>query len=97
MEHQAEDLTGKQLGPYHLVAIIGKGGMGVVYQAYEAKLSRYVALKVLSRRYADDPTFVSRFWQEAKAAANLEHPHILPVYAYGEQERIDDCCHSARD
>jgi Tol biopolymer transport system component/predicted Ser/Thr protein kinase len=87
MEQQTEDLTGKQLGPYHVVAIIGKGGMGVVYQAYEAKLSRYVALKVLSRRYADDPTFVKRFWQEAKAAANLEHPHILPVYAYGEHER----------
>jgi hypothetical protein len=87
MNQLAEDLTGKQLGPYHIVATVGKGGMGVVYKAYEAKLTRYVALKVLSRQYADDPTFVSRFWQEAKAAANLEHPHILPVYAYGEQDR----------
>lgn len=87
MKDVAEDLIGKQLGPYHLVAIIGKGGMGVVYKAYEAKLTRYVALKVLSRRYAEDLEFVSRFWQEARAAANLEHPHILPVYAYGEHER----------
>jgi len=87
MNQVVEDLTGKQLGPYHVVATVGKGGMGVVYKAYEAKLTRYLALKVLSRQYADDPTFVSRFWQEAKAAANLEHPHILPVYAYGEQDR----------
>ena len=88
MTQLVEDLTGKQLGPYHIVAIVGKGGMGVVYNGYEPKLTRYVALKVLSRQYADDPTFVSRFWQEAKAAANLEHPHILPVYAYGEQDRF---------
>jgi serine/threonine protein kinase/Tol biopolymer transport system component len=87
MNDTVENLTGKQLGPYHIVAVIGKGGMGVVYQAYETKLTRYVALKVLSRRYADDLNFVSRFWQEAKAAANLEHPHILPIYAYGEHDR----------
>ena len=87
MKDVVEDLTGKQLGPYQLVSVVGKGGMGVVYQAYEARLTRYVALKVLARRYADDPDFVSRFWQEARAAANLEHPHILPIYSYGEYER----------
>jgi serine/threonine protein kinase len=81
-----EDLIGKKLGPYQLVASLGKGGMGVVYKAYDTKLARYVALKVLPPRHAIDPTFVSRFWQEAKAAANLEHPHIIPVYAYGEHD-----------
>ena len=89
MADPAVDLTDKQLGPYHIVAILGEGGMGVVYQAYEARLDRYVALKVHSRRDAGDPDdsiFVSRFWQEARAAAALEHPHILPIYTFGEHE-----------
>src|SRR5574341_299561 len=86
MKNPMEDLTGRQLGPYQLVAPLGKGGMGVVYKAYDTQLARYVAVKVLPPRYVMEPTFVGRFWQEAKAAANLEHPHILPVYAYGEHE-----------
>jgi hypothetical protein len=85
MKNPTEDLTGRQLGPYQLVAPLGKGGMGVVYKAYDTQLARYVAVKVLPPRYVMEPTFVSRFWQEAKAAANLEHPHILPVHR-GEHE-----------
>jgi serine/threonine protein kinase len=81
-----ENLIGKRLGSYQLVSQLGKGGMGVVYKAYDTQLARYVALKVLSPRYALDPVFVSRFWQEAKAAANLEHPHIIPIYNYGEYD-----------
>ena len=86
MKSMTDDLTGKYLGPYQIVAPLGKGGMGVVYKAYQPNLARYVALKVLPRRFTDDPTFVGRFWQEARAAAKLEHPHILPVYDYGEYE-----------
>ena len=81
-----ENLIGKKLGSYQLVSQLGKGGMGVVYKAYDTQLARYVALKVLPPRYALDPVFVSRFWQEAKAAANLEHPHIIPIYNYGEYD-----------
>jgi serine/threonine protein kinase len=81
-----ENLIGKKLGSYQLVSQLGKGGMGVVYKAYDTQLARYVALKVLPPRYALDTVFVSRFWQEAKAAANLEHPHIIPIYNYGEYD-----------
>jgi Tol biopolymer transport system component len=86
MKSMTDDLTGKPLGPYQIVAPLGKGGMGIVYKAYQPNLTRYVALKVLPQRYTDDPTFVGRFWQEARAAAKLEHPHILPIYDYGEYE-----------
>jgi hypothetical protein len=86
MKSMTDDLTGKHLGPYQIVAPLGKGGMGIVYKAYQPSLRRYVALKVLPQRYTDDPTFVGRFWQEARAAAKLEHPHILPIYDYGEHE-----------
>jgi serine/threonine-protein kinase len=86
MKGMTDDLTGRPLGPYQIVAPLGKGGMGVVYKAYQPNLRRYVALKVLPQRYTDDPTFVGRFWQEARAAAKLEHPHILPIYDYGEYE-----------
>ncbi len=80
------DLTGKSLGPYQLVRQLGRGGMGVVYAAYQPKLTRYVALKVLPRRYTDNPQFVARFWQEARIAARLQHPHILSIFDYGEYE-----------
>ncbi len=86
MKSMVDELTGKRLGPYQIVAPLGKGGMGIVYKAYHPALTRYVALKVLPQRYTDDPTFVARFWQEARAAAKLEHPHILPIYDYGEYE-----------
>jgi hypothetical protein len=86
MKGMVDDLAGKPLGPYQIVAPLGKGGMGIVYKAYQPTLTRYVALKVLPQRYTDDPTFVGRFWQEARAAAKLEHPHILPIYDYGEYE-----------
>jgi serine/threonine protein kinase len=81
-----EDLTGKQLGQYRIIAQIGQGGMATVYQAYQPSVDRYVALKILPRSYADEPDFVQRFKQEAKVIANLEHPNILPIYDYGEAE-----------
>ncbi|MEW5986993.1 MAG: serine/threonine-protein kinase, partial [Chloroflexota bacterium] len=81
-----EDLTGKQLGPYQVVAPLGEGGMAAVYKAYQPNMGRYVALKILPRHYASDPQFVARFTQEARVIANLEHPHILPVHDFGESE-----------
>jgi serine/threonine protein kinase len=81
-----DDLTGKQFGPYQIVAPVGEGGMAAVYKAYQPSMERYVALKVLPRTYAEDPQFVSRFKREAKLLAQLQHPHILPVFDFGMAE-----------
>ena len=81
-----EDLTGKQLGPYQIVAQLGVGGMATVFKAYQPKMDRYVALKILPRFFSKNPEFVSRFSQEARLIAQLEHLHILPVYDFGESD-----------
>ncbi len=81
-----ENLTGKQFGPYRIVAPLGEGGMASVYKAYQANMDRNVALKVLPRYFASDPNFVHRFEREAKVIAQLEHPHILPVHDFGESD-----------
>jgi serine/threonine protein kinase len=78
-----EDLTGKQLGQYRIVAPLGEGGMAAVYKAYQPTMDRYVALKILPRHFASDPEFVGRFEQEAKVIAKLQHVHILPVHDFG--------------
>lgn len=79
-----EDLTGKQLGPYQVVAPLGEGGMAAVHKAYQPGMDRYVALKILPRKLAEDPQFVGRFKQEAKVLAKLQYPHVLPVFDFGE-------------
>ena len=78
-------MIGRTLGGYRIVEQIGIGGMAMVFKAYDAAMDRYVALKVLPEVYASDPTYVERFKREAKAIARLEHFHILPVYAFGEE------------
>lgn len=79
-----ENIAGSQLGPYQVVAPLGEGGMAAVYKGYQASIDRYVALKVLPRMLATDPQYLGRFKQEAKIVAKLQHPHILPVYDYGQ-------------
>lgn len=81
-----EDLTGRQFGPYQIVAPLGEGGMAAVYKAYQPAMERYVALKVLPRQLAGDAQFVTRFQREAKLLAQLQHPHILPVFDFGEAD-----------
>jgi len=81
-----EDLTGKQFGPYQIVAPLGEGGMAVVYKAYQPSMERYVALKVLPRQMAETAEFIERFKREAHLLAQLQHPHILPVFDYGQSE-----------
>ncbi len=81
-----EDLTGKQLGPYQIVAPLGEGGMAAVFRAYQPGMERYVALKVLPRQLAEDPEFSARFQREARLLAQLQHPHILPVFDFGQAE-----------
>ena len=71
-------------GHYQLQELIGRGGMGEVYRAYDTKHDRIVALKVLPHHLAQDTTFQQRFRQEAHAAAALNEPHVVPIHGYGE-------------
>jgi len=72
--------TGTKLGSYEVVAQIGAGGMGEVYQAHDTKLGRDVAIKVLPKPFAHDPERLSRFQREAKMLAALNHPNIATIY-----------------
>ena len=79
----AQNLTGQTIGQYELRALYGTGGMGAVYRAYQHSLDREVAFKVLTLNLTSDTEYIERFNREAKTAASLEHPHIVPVYDYG--------------
>lgn len=81
-------LVGRVFGPYRLIEGVGRGGMAEVYLAEDERLDRQVAVKVLPAAMAMDETFRARFEREARAAAKLQHPHILPVYDYGQQDGI---------
>ncbi len=75
-------LTG-QFGPYRILSVLGRGGMGVVYAAQQIALQRKVALKVLPKNLARDIEFTERFQREAKAMASLSHRHLVSVYDFG--------------
>lgn len=79
-----EELIGKKLENYKIISILGKGGMGVVYKAYDTKLERYVAVKMLSSQFFAKERFVERFKREAKNQAKLSHPNIVTVYGFIE-------------
>src|SRR4051794_6827371 len=78
--------SGNVVGRFTVEAQLGRGGMGVVFRAREAGLDRLVALKVIAPTLAVDPGFRARFEREARLAAALDHPAILPVYAAGEAD-----------
>lgn len=80
------DLTGKDFSNYKIIGKLGAGGMATVYKAHELSLNRIVALKVLSPRLSEDADFIKRFHREAQAAAQLNHHHIVHIYAIGEEE-----------
>jgi eukaryotic-like serine/threonine-protein kinase len=71
-------------GEYSLERELGRGGMGVVYLAREVQLNRLVAIKVLPASLAEDPGLRERFIREARLAASLSHPHVVPIYRVGE-------------
>src|SRR5450759_872561 len=75
-----------KFGRYEIKAEIGRGGMATVYHAYDPRFEREVALKVLPREMLHDPQFRTRFEREAKTIAMLEHPAIVPVYDFGEED-----------
>jgi serine/threonine protein kinase len=74
------------IAEYRILQLIGRGGMGLVYLAEHSRLGRKVALKVLPPEYAEDEGFRDRFDREARLAASLDHPNIVPVYDAGEHD-----------
>lgn len=79
---------GQDFAGYRLEAELGRGGMGVVYRAQQERLGRNVALKLIAPQYAGDPAFRQRFERESRLAAQIDHPHIIPVYEAGEAEGL---------
>ena len=84
----AHDLTGRTLGPYRLVGLIGSGGMGEVYAAEDDRLGRQVALKLLPVLHAEDDDRVRRFQQEARAISALNHPNIVTIHDMGRADGV---------
>jgi TolB-like protein len=80
--------AGTLLGPYEILSPLGAGGMGEVYRAWDKKLDREVAVKVLPQSVAADPDTLARFEREAKAVAALSHPNILAIHDFGNQDGI---------
>jgi serine/threonine protein kinase len=79
-----DEANGTPFGRYRLVTLLGRGGMGEVWRAYDTAIGRVVALKVLPANFADDPVFQERFRREAHSAAQLNEPHVVPIYDFGE-------------
>jgi WD40 repeat protein/serine/threonine protein kinase len=78
----------RQLGDYEILREIGRGGMGVVYEAQQLSLGRHVAIKVLPPHALPDPRQLGRFRREARSAARLHHTNIVPVFGVGEQDGL---------
>ncbi len=81
-------LIGATLDAYQIVSLIGSGGMAKVYKAFQPGVERYVALKVLPPALAHNEQFVQRFNREARLLARLQHPHILPVFDFGQAQGV---------
>ena len=79
-----ESRAGTAFGKYNLVRLLGKGGMGEVYEAYDNDKHRTVALKILADGLSNDATFRMRFQRESQAAAILQEPHVIPIHDWGE-------------
>jgi WD40 repeat protein/serine/threonine protein kinase len=78
----------RQLGDYRILREVGRGGMGVVYEAQQLSLGRHVAIKVLPAHALLDPRHLGRFQREARSAARLHHTNIVPVFGVGEQDGL---------
>ncbi|MBN1311426.1 MAG: protein kinase [Anaerolineae bacterium] len=83
-----DNLIGKTLGQYEIVSLIGRGGMASVYLARQRSIGRTVAVKVLPPHLMNDDTFLKRFQREVQAVSRMQHPRIIPVHDYGEDEGV---------
>ena len=82
---QPDEMIGKTIGHYRIVRSLGVGGTSLVFLAQDINLQRNVALKLFQPREGETQDFLRRFAREARVVAQLDHPHILPVYEYGEE------------
>jgi serine/threonine protein kinase len=85
-EDRVQSMTGRQIGPYQILSLLGAGGMGEVHLALDPRLGRKVAVKLLLDEFTTDAERVLRFEQEARAASALNHPNIITVYEIAEIE-----------
>src|SRR5262245_2083540 len=85
----APALAGRQIGAYHMLAPLGRGGMGEVHLALDQRLGRKVALKLLPAEVAADQDRMKRFVREARAASALNHPHVATIYEIGEADGVN--------
>ncbi len=81
-------MIGKKIEHYKIIDILGEGGMGIVYKAFDLKLERYIALKILNSQAINNPQFIARFKNEAKNQAKLNHANIVPVYGFTEDKGV---------
>ena len=81
-------VPGVEVAGYRIDSVVGRGGMGVVYRAVELELDRVVALKVIAPELVEDPAVRERFLREARTAAAIEHPNVIPVHAAGQRDGI---------
>ena len=77
-------MTPRQVGYYRLDFLLGTGGMGEVYKAYDTHRDRYVALKLLPEVFSGDREYLMRFRRESNVAARLTEPHVIPIHDFGE-------------
>ncbi len=83
-----DSLLSLQIAQYRLLSLLGQGGMARVYLGQDTRLNRYVAIKVIDKPFRHDPEYLKRFELEAQAVAQLEHPHIVRLYQFGETDDL---------
>src|ERR1700736_3622063 len=88
MSDDTESRVGTDFGHYHLRRLLGRGGMGEVYEAEDARKDRVVALKLLPVAMSHDPVFRKRLQREARSAGRLQEPHVVPIHDYGEIDGV---------
>ena len=81
-------LVGDEFAGYRLRAVLGRGGMSTVYQAENPRLGNVIALKVLAPELATDDVFRTRFLEESRIAAAMNHPHVIPIHDMGSTDGL---------